>query len=61
MFELIGLNGRIIDRDNTTIYIIMEYCQGGDLADLIKSRRKTRFGLIAFSVEQPSLVITGCT
>ncbi|XP_054617950.1 serine/threonine-protein kinase Nek2 [Dunckerocampus dactyliophorus] len=26
---------RIIDRTNTTLYIVMEYCQGGDLASLI--------------------------
>lgn len=28
---------RIIDKANTKIYIIMEYCEGGDLANLIKS------------------------
>eukprot|EP00052_Salpingoeca_macrocollata_P010528 m.81990 g.81990 ORF g.81990 m.81990 type:complete len:416 (+) comp17604_c0_seq3:187-1434(+) len=33
---------RIIDREHTTIYIIMEYCQGGDLASLIKKRRRQR-------------------
>ncbi|XP_043925906.1 serine/threonine-protein kinase Nek2-like [Protopterus annectens] len=26
---------RIIDRTNTTLYIVMEYCEGGDLAKLI--------------------------
>ncbi|XP_009957932.1 PREDICTED: serine/threonine-protein kinase Nek2, partial [Leptosomus discolor] len=26
---------RIIDRSNTTLYIVMEYCEGGDLASLI--------------------------
>ncbi|XP_048736337.1 serine/threonine-protein kinase Nek2-like isoform X2 [Ostrea edulis] len=31
---------RIIDRSNTTIYIIMEYCDGGDLAVLISSCRR---------------------
>ena len=31
---------RIIDRSNTTIYIIMEYCDGGDLATLISKCRK---------------------
>ncbi|KAL0235448.1 hypothetical protein GEMRC1_002030 [Eukaryota sp. GEM-RC1] len=34
---------RIIDRRNTKIYIVMEYCEGGDLAGLIKrcSRERT--------------------
>lgn len=27
---------RIIDKPNERIYIIMEYCQGGDLKDIIK-------------------------
>eukprot|EP00730_Choanoeca_flexa_P018382 TRINITY_DN8930_c0_g2_i1.p1 TRINITY_DN8930_c0_g2~~TRINITY_DN8930_c0_g2_i1.p1 ORF type:complete len:387 (+),score=52.92 TRINITY_DN8930_c0_g2_i1:96-1256(+) len=40
--SIVRYHDRIIDRDNTTIYIIMEYCQGGDLAAVIKSRRKSR-------------------
>jgi len=31
---------RIIDRANTTIYIIMEYCKGGDLATIIARNKK---------------------
>lgn len=31
---------RIIDRNNTTIYIIMEFCEGGDLSTLIAKSRK---------------------
>ncbi|XP_065904653.1 serine/threonine-protein kinase Nek2-like [Dysidea avara] len=31
---------RVIDRSNTTLYIVMEYCEGGDLASYI-SRCKT--------------------
>jgi NIMA (never in mitosis gene a)-related kinase len=27
---------RIIDKKNTKIYIIMEYCEGGDISELIK-------------------------
>ena len=31
---------RIIDRTQAIIYIIMEYCQGGDLASIIARNRK---------------------
>ena len=31
---------RIIDRDNTTLYLVMEYCPNGDLASLIAKNRK---------------------
>ncbi|CAM9884518.1 unnamed protein product [Lampetra fluviatilis] len=35
---------RIIDRSNTTLYIVMEYCECGDLASLIsRCRRDRRF------------------
>ena len=37
---------RIIDRSNMTIYIIMEYCDGGDLATLIMKNRKEGYGKI---------------
>jgi NIMA (never in mitosis gene a)-related kinase 2 len=30
---------KIIDKKNTTIYIIMEYCAGGDLSKIIKQFR----------------------
>ncbi|NXE00124.1 NEK2 kinase, partial [Chaetorhynchus papuensis] len=33
---------RIIDRSSTTLYIVMEYCEGGDLATLIAKRAKER-------------------
>ncbi|KAJ6666940.1 hypothetical protein lerEdw1_018942 [Lerista edwardsae] len=33
---------RIIDRTNTTLYIVMEYCEGGDLATLITRCTKER-------------------
>ncbi|XP_074024963.1 serine/threonine-protein kinase Nek2 isoform X2 [Numenius arquata] len=33
---------RIIDRSNTTLYIVMEYCDGGDLASLIARCTKER-------------------
>ncbi len=34
---------RIVDKSNTAIYIIMEYCEGGDLGSLISKCRKERF------------------
>ncbi|EDL12978.1 NIMA (never in mitosis gene a)-related expressed kinase 2, isoform CRA_b, partial [Mus musculus] len=33
---------RIIDRTNTTLYIVMEYCEGGDLASVISKGTKDR-------------------
>lgn len=33
---------RIIDRTNTTLYIVMEYCEGGDLASIIAKGTKER-------------------
>jgi len=33
---------RIIDRSRTTLYIVMEYCDGGDLASLIAECTKER-------------------
>jgi NIMA (never in mitosis gene a)-related kinase len=39
---------RIIDKEKTKIYIIMEYCEGGDLADLIRRSRRERYVLVAF-------------
>ena len=33
---------RIIDREQAKIYIIMEYCEGGDIATLIKNCKKEK-------------------
>src|SRR5690349_14418115 len=33
---------RIIDRENTTLFIVMEYCEAGDLSSLVKKCRKER-------------------
>ncbi len=33
---------RIIDKKNTKIYIIMEYCAGGDIGNLIKRCKKNK-------------------
>lgn len=34
----------IIDWTNTTLYIVMEYCEGGDLSSLISRCIKERWG-----------------
>jgi NIMA (never in mitosis gene a)-related kinase len=33
---------RIIDKQNSKIYIIMEYCEGGDLANFLKKIKKEK-------------------
>ena len=38
--HIVRYHDRIIDRAHTTLYIIMEYCQGGDLASKISSMRR---------------------
>jgi len=34
--HIVRYHDKIIDKKNTTIIIIMEYCAGGDLSKLIK-------------------------
>lgn len=31
---------RVVDKPTSTIFIIMEYCEGGDLSSVIKSTKK---------------------
>ena len=33
---------RLIDKKNTKIYIIMEYCEGGDMGALVKRCKKNK-------------------
>jgi len=33
---------RVIDREQAIIYIVMEYCEGGDISTLIKNSRKEK-------------------
>lgn len=33
---------KIVDKQNTTIYIIMEYCAGGDLSQLISKCKQSK-------------------
>lgn len=39
---------RIIDRTNTTLYIVMEHCEGGDLSSLITRCIKERCVCVFF-------------
>ncbi|NXU01112.1 NEK2 kinase, partial [Buphagus erythrorhynchus] len=40
--NIVRYHDRIIDRSSTTLYIVMEYCDGGDLASLIAKCAKER-------------------
>ncbi|XP_031437916.1 serine/threonine-protein kinase Nek2 [Clupea harengus] len=55
---------RIIDRTNTTLYIVMEYCEGGDLSSLItkciKERRYLEEEHILRVLAQLSLALKEC-
>ncbi|XP_016337959.1 serine/threonine-protein kinase Nek2 isoform X1 [Sinocyclocheilus anshuiensis] len=55
---------RIIDKTNTTLYIVMEYCEGGDLASLInrciKDRRYLKEEFILRVMAQLSLALKEC-
>ena len=42
---------RIIDKKNQKIYIIMEYCEGGDLSQLIKRCKKKRINIRRYNME----------
>ena len=37
---------RVIDRATTKLFIVMEYCEGGDLASLISQQKKEGYGLL---------------
>ncbi|XP_026174414.1 serine/threonine-protein kinase Nek2 [Mastacembelus armatus] len=55
---------RIIDRTNTTLYIVMEYCEGGDLSSLIsrciKERRYLEENFILRVMAQLTLALKEC-
>nr|XP_046230109.1 serine/threonine-protein kinase Nek2 isoform X2 [Scatophagus argus] len=55
---------RIIDRTNTTLYIVMEYCEGGDLSSLIgrciKDRRYLEEQFILRVMAQLTLALKEC-
>ena len=39
---------RIIDRSNTMLYIIMEYCEGGDVGSLISKMKREGYADVLF-------------
>ena len=41
--NIVRYHDRIIDKVTTKIYIIMEYCEGGDLAQFIGKYKKERY------------------
>ncbi|XP_030637410.1 serine/threonine-protein kinase Nek2 [Chanos chanos] len=55
---------RIIDRTNTTLYIVMEYCEGGDLSSLImkciQDRRYLEEEFVLRVMTQLSLALKEC-
>ncbi|CAL8317882.1 unnamed protein product [Merluccius merluccius] len=55
---------RIIDRTNTTLYIVMEYCEGGDLSSLvarcIKERRYLEEQFVLRVMAQLMLALKEC-
>lgn len=40
--NIVRYHDRIIDKEQAKIYIVMEYCEGGDLSVLIKKCRADR-------------------
>ena len=47
---------RIIDRSNTTIYIVMEYCEGGDLGALIARHRREKYVTTTTTLSYPYII-----
>jgi serine/threonine protein kinase len=43
---------RFVDRENYIIYIMMEYCEGGDLATVIKRARQEKYLVFHFACYQ---------
>lgn len=40
---IVKYHDRIVDKSNTRLYIIMEYCSGGDLGRLVSKARKDKY------------------
>lgn len=39
---IVGYHERFVDRERKVIYLVMEYCAGGDLSKLISDARRKR-------------------
>ncbi|XP_060907853.1 serine/threonine-protein kinase Nek2 [Labrus mixtus] len=62
--NIVRYHDRIIDRSNATLYIVMEYCEGGDLSSLItrciKERRYLEEQFILRVMAQLTLALKEC-
>lgn len=54
--NIVRYHDRIIDKVSTKIYIVMEYCEGGDLGALISKHRKERYHIRCPHIVYNSLV-----
>jgi len=46
---------RVIDKENMKLYIVMEYCDGGDLTSVLKKLRQERCVLPCLTVPRDTL------
>lgn len=46
---------RVIDRENCFIYILMEYCEGGDLASVIQRHKENRYQSVIYFFQVETL------
>lgn len=51
--NIVRYHDRIIDRSSTTLYIVMEYCDGGDLASVIARCTRERCAAAAGGGRDP--------
>lgn len=61
--NIVKYEERFIDRENQILYIVMEYCEGGDLGSTIKRCRKTKYvhpSTITSSIADPGTLAAHC-
>ena len=49
--HIVRYHDRVQDRTTSTLYIVMEYCEGGDLAKRIDRRKKRKYVVCSIGVE----------